>query len=615
MYSAFWKEGAVRIRIAYSILALVWIILLVRIYYLSIKSNEFYEEIAEKNVVKTELIAPARGQIFDIKQRPLAVNELGFSIYIKPHLRKDEQTLDAEISALTSVLKTLDATKIKKNYLKSDSPYSQDYVEVVEFIDYDTMLPHFAKLSLRENLLIKPASKRYYPHGKIASHVIGYVGRVNQQDIKEDELTKLTNYTGRSGVERYYNSILQGNRGERKVKVTALNQEVEEISYFRPSSMDIELSIDLDLQNYISEIFGNDAGAVIVMDLKDGAILAAGSFPEYNLNPFVSGISQKEWDKIINNLDHPFINKLVNSLYPPGSVIKMAMAMAFFDSDKISPKTKIVCDPYFEVGGRKFRNWRSWGYDEMTVVEALKESCDTYFYRGAYRVGIDAIVPVLEKFGFGSKTGVDLPNEYVGIVPSRSWKKTRTKEPWYHGDTLNTSIGQGNFLVTPMQVAKDTALIATGLNLTPHLLYSIGGNVVKWSIEQGLSPKEKAFLPYIQKGMYEAANKPGGTALKGLSESLIVLGAKTGTAQVVGISQSEKNRMKEEDMKYYERSHAWITSYGPYESPRFVVTALLEHGGHGGSAAGPIVAKIYNKLVELGYIDSKFVKKKDLIKK
>lgn len=599
-----------RMRIAYAVLILVWTILLVRIYYLSIKSNEYYEDIAEKNAIKIEPIAPIRGQILDIKGRPLAVNKLGFSVLIKPHLRNNEKVLDAEIKAISDVFTDLNATKLKRTYLKDDSPYNQDFVEVAPFIEYDSMIPHFAMLSLRDNIIIRPASKRHYPYSSLASHVIGYVGRANQKDIQKDELTKITNYTGRSGIENFYNEILQGKSGERKTKVTALNQEVEEVSYTRATSKDITLTLELELQKYITEIFGSDAGAVVVMSLKDGAILAAGSFPEYDLNPFVTGISQKEWDAIINNLDHPFTNKLVNSLYPPGSVVKMAMGMAFFDSGRITPRTQIMCDTYFELGGRKFRNWKNYGAEYMTIVEAIKESCDTYFYRGAYQIGIDNIAPVLERFGFGKKTGIDLPNEYIGVVPSREWKKAKTNTPWYHGDTLNTSIGQGNFLVTPVQVAKDTAIFATGLEMTPHFLYSIDGKKVEWEVQDNLTNKEKADIEYIRKGMYDTANVFGGTAFRALSTASIRLAAKTGTAQVVGISQTDKERIKENDMKYYERSHAWITTYGPYENPQFVVTAMVEHGGHGGSAAGPIVAKIYNKLIELGYIDKKYLKKK-----
>lgn len=597
-------------RIAYSVLVLVWIILLTRVYYLSIKSNEYYEEMATHNVIKTEFIAPTRGQIFDIKGRPLAVNMLGFAVLIKPHLKHDGKELADEITALCESFSELNATKLKKDYVRNDSPYNQEFIEIIDFIDYNEMMSRFATLSQRTNLIVKPTSMRHYPYDFLASHVIGYVGRANQQDIENNPLSKLTNYTGRSGIERYYNDILQGASGERKTKVTALNQEVEEISYIKPTNKDITLNVDLDLQKFLSDLFVGNAGAAVVMDARDGAILAAGSFPEYNLNPFVTGISQRQWSDIIQDPSHPFTNKLVNSLYPPGSVVKMTIGMAFFDSGKISPTMRIMCDPYFELGGRKFRNWKNWGYSNMTIIDALRESCDTYFYRGAHMVGIDAISPVLNKFGFGVKTGVDLPNEYVGVAPSKEWKKRRMKQNWYQGDTLNTSIGQGGFLVTPMQVAKNTAFYATGLDVTPHFLRAINSEFKEWNATITLTEREKRDIEYVRRGMYETANVPGGTGFRTLGEARIKVAAKTGTAQVVGISQTDKVRIKEEDMDYYSRSHAWITTYGPIEEPRYVVSVLVEHGSHGGGSGGPIAAKIYNKLIELGYIDEKFLKNK-----
>lgn len=598
-----------RMTIVYVIIALVWIMLLTRVYYLSIKSNEYYEKIAEKNAIKTEYIAPVRGQILDKNNKPLAVNKLGFDISIKPHLRRHMDILDNEINFIVSLFPDLNATKLKREYIKNDSPYSQDFVNVVNFLDYDRVLPHFARLNLRDNIEVEPVSIRHYPYGDLASHVIGYVGRANLKDIEINPISKLTNYTGRSGVERYYNEILQGIEGQRVTKVTALNKVVEEIEYIKPNSIDITLTLDLELQKYLYEAFDKPAGAVIVMDAIDGSILAAASLPEYDLNQFVIGISQKDWNEMINNPDHPFTNKLVNALYPPGSVVKMAMGMAFFESGKIKPTTRLLCDPYFELGNRKFRNWKNYGSEMMTIVEALKDSCDTYFYRGAYSVGIDVIAPVLRKYGFGVKSGVDLPNEYIGIVPDIQWKKTRLNQPWYQGDTINTSIGQGSFLATPMQVARDTAIFAMGYDITPHFISHINGVKQEWASKDILTKEEKSALKYIREGMYAVANEPGGTGFRVLSPSKVTIAAKSGTAQVVGISQEDKERIKESDMEYYERSHAWMTGYAPYENPRYVVTVLVEHGASGGGAAGPILAKIFDKLADMGYIDKKYIKK------
>ncbi|QKG28966.1 penicillin-binding protein 2 [Campylobacter sp. RM16187] len=603
-----------RMRIVFAIIFSVWVLLLVRIYYLSIKSNEFYEEIAEQNIVKKQFMPPARGLILDIKGRPLAVNRLGFSVSVKPHLGKKD-VLDQELENLQNMFQDLNVTKLKKDYIKADSPYNQDFIEIIDFIDYDRMIPKIAALSLRENLEVKPASKRHYPYSNLASHIIGYVGRANQQDYINDPVTKITNYTGRSGIERYYNSILQGQEGVRKIKVNALNEEIEEIFKEEPKSSDIRLSIDLEFQKYIEEIFGENAGAIIVMDVTDGSIIAAGSFPEYDLNPFVTGISQARWNELINSIDHPFTNKLVNGLYPPGSVIKMGVALAFLDSGKIDRGTDYFCSGSFELGGRNFRCWNIYGHGKMDMNSAIRESCDDYFYKGSLKIGIDAIAPVLERFGMGQKTGVDLPNEFVGIVPSREWKMHKYSQPWYQGETLNTSIGQGNFLVTPMQIARHTAMLATGKNIIPHFLHSIGKEEAKFEASDIFTPFEKKQLPYIRKAMYEVVNHQKGTAFKYFTDANLTIAAKTGTAQVVGISQAEKKRIKEEDMKYLQRSHAWITTYAPYEKPKYVVTIIIEHGGHGGLTAGPMAVRVYNKLIELGYIDKKYAKNEQAIKK
>lgn len=593
-----------RLKIFFSLFALSWLLLLVRIYYISIQSNAYYDEMAKRNALKVDQIAPLRGTIMDSTNQPLAVNKLGFYIAIAPHLRgKASKKLDEELDFIKSILPKQNIEKLKATYKKYDSYYKQDYVKIIDFISYDEIIAHYSKINLRQNIQIMPSSKRHYPFGSLASHIIGYVGKADQNDIKNNPISSLTGYSGKTGLESFYNKILQGKAGEEKTKVTAFNQEIEQISKTQPSSNDIKISIDLKLQKYITKIFGNDAGAVIVMDIKDGKILAAGSYPEYDLNQFVTGISQDEWVKLINNLDHPFTNKITHGLYPPGSVVKMAVALSFLSSKKITQNTTFFCSGVMKLGNRNFRCWKRWGHGQTNMNKAIRESCDDYFYKGSLLVGIDYIAPSLTKLGFGDKTNIDLPNEFIGTVPSREWKLKKQNIPWYQGDTVNTSIGQGSFLVTPIQIAKNTAIIATGEDIIPHFLTHIDGKKIKFNPKKNiLSEFEIRQLPSIRKAMYEAANHKKGTANKRLENSLVTLAAKTGTAQVVGISQTEKKRMLEEDMEYFQRSHAWLTSYGPYKDPKYVVTVLVEHGGHGGLAAGPIVTQIYNKLIELGYL-------------
>ncbi|EIT8203177.1 penicillin-binding protein 2 [Campylobacter jejuni] len=598
-----------RMRLVVGFILLFFIFLLSRVYYLSIKSNVYYEELAKQNAIKTEFLPPVRGQITDRNGTLLAINDLGFSISIKPYLsikKSNKGILDKELSELTNLFPDLNASKLAEIYKRNDSYYNQDFIKVVDFIPYDEIIPHYSELNLNKTIKIDPVVKRKYPFGKLASHIIGYVGKANLQDVQENEIAKLSNYTGKSGIERYYNDILQGEKGTRVYKVNALNQEVEQLSYTPAMSNDIELTIDIELQSYLTSLFEGNAGAAIIMNVNDGSILAAGSFPEYDLNPFVTGISFKDWDELSNSLDHPFTNKLINGYYPPGSVVKMGVGLSFLNSKNISPSTQYVCNGSIELGGRFFRCWNRSGHGPVDLKHAIKYSCDVYFYNGSLQVGIDQISETLSRIGFGAKTGVDLPSEFVGILPSKEWKMQRYRQSWFQGDTLNTAIGQGNFLATPMQIARYTAQIAKGGEVIPHFLKSIENNNTTIENQMDENKKEiftlfeKSQLPYIRDAMYAVANEQGGTSYRYLHNLDVKVAAKTGTAQVVGFSQTDKNRVDEKQFEYYTRSHAWLTSYAPYSKPKYVVTVLLEHGGRN-ITSGATVAKIYQKMIELGY--------------
>ncbi|EDG4700216.1 penicillin-binding protein 2, partial [Campylobacter jejuni] len=577
-----------RMRLVVGFILLFFIFLLSRVYYLSIKSNVYYEELAKQNAIKTEFLPPVRGQITDRNGTLLAINDLGFSISIKPYLsikKSNKGILDKELSELTNLFPDLNASKLAEIYKRNDSYYNQDFIKVVDFIPYDEIIPHYSELNLNKTIKIDPVVKRKYPFGKLASHIIGYVGKANLQDVQENEIAKLSNYTGKSGIERYYNDILQGEKGTRVYKVNALNQEVEQLSYTPAMSNDIELTIDIELQSYLTSLFEGNAGAAIIMNVNDGSILAAGSFPEYDLNPFVTGISFKDWDELSNSLDHPFTNKLINGYYPPGSVVKMGVGLSFLNSKNISPSTQYVCNGSIELGGRFFRCWNRSGHGPVDLKHAIKYSCDVYFYNGSLQVGIDQISETLSRIGFGAKTGVDLPSEFVGTLPSKEWKMQRYRQSWFQGDTLNTAIGQGNFLATPMQIARYTAQIAKGGEVIPHFLKSIENNNTTIENQMDENKKEiftlfeKSQLPYIRDAMYAVANEQGGTSYRYLHNLDVKVAAKTGTAQVVGFSQTDKNRVDEKQFEYYTRSHAWLTSYAPYSKPKYVVTVLLEHGG------------------------------------
>lgn len=590
--------------------ALTWLTLLVRVFLLSVESNSYYEKLSYNNTIKIEQIAPVRGEIVDINNRPLAINELGFKIQLAPHLtlKKNSDIFESELATLLSLLPHLDKEKIIKEYKKSDSYYNHNFIDIVEFVSYEQIMPVYSILSLRENINVVSSPKRYYPHNEAAAHVVGYVGRANKDDVQDDPLVELIGYSGKSGIERYYNEYLQGLAGKREIKVNANNQEVEELSSQMPvEDRKLTLNIDIELQKYIATLFENKAGAVVVMEVN-GAVLSASSFPEYDLNTFVTGISSEIWEKLSNSLDKPFTNKLIHGLYPPGSVIKTGLGLLYITSPEVGQNFSVHCTASLPVGSRVFRCWKRDGHGSTDIKKAIRESCDDYFYKGSLKLGIDKMSDGLMRYGLGKKTGVDLPNEFVGTVPSREWKKKKYNKSWYIGETINTSIGQGDFLTTPMQVAQFTALMATGKLPRPYFASMLGDKLVEPQLQEVLDESELKRLPTIQRAMYEVCNVAGGTGTNYLKTKVKIAG-KTGTAQVVGILQNIKQRELEHEMEYYTRSHAWFATYGPYENPQYAVVVMVEHGGHGGAATGAIVSKIYDKLLELGYIKTEGIER------
>ncbi len=591
-----------RTKIIISIFFIAWFTLLVRLYYLSIESNKYYETLSNKNTIKIEAIAPIRGEISDVNGKPIAINKLGFKIAIRPHIR-DKNHLEKIIKSVVTLLPNLSYEKLLELYIRRDSSYYHNPIIVVDFISYDKIIPIYSKLNLLEDVKITAAPKRFYPNGSVAAHIIGYVAKANSKDMDSNPYARLIGTMGKSGIEKFYNGYLQGSAGERTIKVSAFNKEIAELSLLKPiENQNIQLNIDLELQHYIAALFKDKSGSVVVMDI-DGRVLAAGSYPEYDLNTFVGGISLKKWKILINDPNIPFTNKIIHGLYPPGSIIKTGLGLGYITTE-LSEWESTVCSGSMKLGNRNFRCWKRWGHGETSLIKAIRESCDDYFYKGSLKVGIKRMSDILKRYGLGKKTGIDLPREFIGTVPSRAWKRKKYNQPWYIGETLNSSIGQGDFLSTPIQMTQFTALMATGKLITPYITKKIG-NIENYTTSKDiLTSEEKMKLPLIKRAMYEVCNHKKGTATKYINSKVKIAG-KTGTAQVVSIPQEIKERIKEEDMEYYTRSHAWLTTYGPYKNPQYIVTVLVEHGGHGGSAGGKIVSSIYDKLLEKGYIKTK----------
>ena len=575
------------------------ILILVRVFTLSVSSHEYYEKLSNDNYLKKEYKAPPRGAILDRNGEFLAINKIGFQIAAKPHLttKAKQKELTKILTLIAHYFPEYSIEELQKKYLKQDSRYRHEDIILVDHIPYDDFFAYFSILNANPHISIQISSKRFYPFGDIGAHFIGYTGKINPKEIEKNPLLQHYKTTGKSGLEKYYNHTLQGKLGIKSYKVNATAKVMGILSETAPEAFDIQTTVDIKLQEHIHTLFKDISGAVIVMDIHTGEILAAGSFPEFDNNLFVNGISHSDWERIINDFDHPFTNKLINGKYPPGSIIKMGVAVSFLENG-IAPETEVYCTSSLPLGNRVFRCWKQEGHGTTGFIKAIRESCDDFFYKQSLKVGIDTIEKTLSRFGVGKITGVDQPNESAGINPNKLWKEKTLKTPWYQGETVVSSIGQGFLSVTPMQMARYTASLATGKLVLPHFLKN---KKLEKSIDLAINPSH---FKIIKQGMFEVANHPMGTATSALKSSKVTLAGKTGTAQVIGIPQSEVKRMQEHELEYYHRSHAWLTTYGPYEDPKYSVTVLVEHGGHGGSAGGAITASIYNKLLELGYIST-----------
>ncbi|MCG3703167.1 penicillin-binding protein 2 [Aliarcobacter butzleri] len=586
----------IRLNIVYIIILAIAFTLLSRVYFLSIKSNTYYDELSKNNYIKRMYKVPVRGIIEDRNGEPLALNKIGFSISIKPHLRslKYQEKLESIVDVIVKHFPQYDKNKLLKEYKRNDSAYNHEFIEIIDFIPYEEFFPKYTILASNEDLKIEPSSKRFYPYNQTAAHIIGYVGKASKLEILNNEIAVHSGIVGKNGLEKFYNSKLQGELGYKDVKVNALNQEIEVLEEKDASTNNnIEISIDIKLQRYLQELFDGKSGSIVVMDARNGEIIAAASFPEYDSNIFARGISQNEWNQMRNDFNHPFTNKIINGLYPPGSVIKMGVALSFLENG-IPENFTVNCSGSLPIGNRNFRCWKTTGHGNINFRSAIAESCDDFFYKGSLKLGINKISHTLDKLGFGQLTGIDQINEFMGVNPNKEWKEKKFNKPWYVGETVITSIGQGNMLTTPLQIARYTAFIATGKLPKPHLY--------KANYEE---PKEldipEKHIDLMRKGMYDVSYGDRGTARRYIT-SKVPIASKTGTAQVVSIPQSEKVRMKESELEYFQRSHAWITTYGPFKNPKYVVTVVQEHGGGGGSATGGVASKIFDKLYELGYI-------------
>jgi penicillin-binding protein 2 len=594
----------IRFNIIIFLFIFIWGVLVLKVYFISILSNSHYEELAQENSTNSEYINPTRSSIIDRNGFFLATNKFGFELYISSKLfySSNKKLLDKKLKSLSDIF-DLDQKLAKKIQLikKQKTYYQENYSKIIDFIEYKKIMKYYSLINLDEFLYLKPILIRHYPYDDVASHTIGYTGKTTKIEIQEQKFEDfIPEKIGKTGIEKQYEDYLRGIEGFKKYRVSALNQKLNEIEYNEPvNNANLQLTIDINLQKFISNLFKkeNNTGSVVIMTTL-GEVLSIGSYPEYDLNVFAKGISYKDWQNLSKNINKPFTHKAVNGLYPPASIVKLLTGISFIEYSDSFKYKKYNCTGKVKVSQRNFRCWKKHGHGSTNLKKAIRESCDDFFYKGSLEVGINNISKTFFRYGLGKKTGIDLPNEFIGTVPNREWKASKYGKSWYIGETLNTSIGQGNLLVTPMQIAKVTSFIASGVEVEPFLIkYS------KPKINDFLSDKEKNNLKLIRKGMREVVSNWRGTAYKYAKplSNITKLAGKTGTAQVVGIPQKKKNRLKESELEYLKRSHAWFSGFFPYDNPTFVITVLVEHGGYGGTKAVPIATKIIKKMKELNY--------------
>jgi len=580
-----------RVTVLAAIMILVMLGLLYRYFSLQVIQTEEYRAQSDRNRIAVRTVAPTRGVIVDRSGNFLAVNQPSFTLAITPERAGD---LDSVLEALSDLLGLTgidielftEARKRRRPMSPVPLKYRLTDKELAVLAVNKHELPGVSVLS---------ELTRHYPEGDLLGHALGYVGRIGIDDIDESEKEAYRgiSHIGKVGLEAYYEDVLKGGLGVSRVETNARGVELDVIDRIEPvPGAELTLHLDVELQRVAASAMGNMRGAVVAMDPKNGGVLSAVSNPRYDPNKFVNGISFSDYAELRDSRDAPLLNRVIQGQYPPASTIKPMLGLAGLNRDLITIDTAIPDPGYYQLPGdpRRYRDWilrvRGTGHaEEMNLRDSIAQSCDVYFYELANRLGIDALAESLDAFGIGSLTGVDLPSEKRGILPSSEWKRRVIGSSWYGGETLIVGIGQGYMLATPMQLAVATTALATrGNAFKPSFVAAVDGTPVQ--PEPLLSvPAATEYWDEVSAGMVDTVSSVGGTAFGMRSGLTYSVAGKTGTAQVVGIAQDAT--YDEEALSEYQRNHGWFIAYAPVENPEIVVAVLTENSG-GGSTAYPV---------------------------
>lgn len=591
----------VRIWALAGIFVMMGLILLSRIFYLQILEGEKYRFLADKNRISVRQTHPSRGFIYDRNGVKLAVNKKTFqAVLIKEDAPDYRQTL-------ANFLKLIPLDEDEMKRIEKEISWKRAFmpIRLKDNLSYEEI----ARLQLNAPDLVgiqtEEGMVRFYPEGKATAHVVGYVSLLNENDVRSDPnnpFIDLPGYRiGRTGIEGSQEERLRGIPGTRKTEINAQGRSVRILEDIPAvPGEDIYLTIDVELQKYMTEVLRAYAASSVVLDVKTGEILGLVSAPTFDPNLFAYPIPAKEWRQLITNKRLPLQNKALSGSYSPGSIFKLVVALAGLEKGDIKRNTTVDCQGKTKLGNQIFHCWKRNGHGEETLENALMHSCDVYFYEVSQKIGSQQILATARKLGFGAPTQQDIKGERSGLVPSPAWKEERYNDAWRMGDTLNLSIGQGFLNATPMQLVKATAEIANGgYQVRPFLIYETDA-------EKSREPKERLFkeeyIRILQSGMNRVVNKQQGT---GHASAFDVDGqkmaGKTATTQVRRISLKERQEgiKSQDELPEEYRDHAIFVAYAPVDQPRFAIVVLVEHGGGGAQVAAPLASKIMKKTLEL----------------
>ncbi|MEB5972053.1 penicillin-binding protein 2 [Pantoea dispersa] len=594
-----------RALVAFALVVICFTILGINLYRLQVDQHSYYQTRSNENDIKMIPIAPTRGLIFDRNGIPLVRNVTWYDILVTPYKIDNMQ---ATLKALTPIVDlTPDDIETFEHELKQSSRYKPVELKA-ELTDEEV-----ARFSVNQfrftGVTIDTYQDREYPYGADLAHVVGYVSKINDNDYKRLNAEGVgENYAadhniGKQGIEGYYESLLHGKTGYQEVEVDNHGRIVRVLKEVPPvAGKNIWLTLDLHLQQYVESQLAGQRAAVLIEDPHDGGVLAMVSSPSYDPNPFVKGISYKAYKTLLQDKNLPLINRVTQGLYPPASTVKPYMAMSALLSKVITPGTTFFGAPTWTLPGtdRKYRDWKKSGHGMLDVTKAIEESADTFFYQVAFMMGIDRIHSMLSQFGYGKPTGIDLNEEYAGLLPSREWKQKVHKHVWYQGDTVSVGIGQGYWIATPIQMVKAmVALINNGRVINPHLLAKAQRGTWQQAY-QPTAPQPQigdAKSPYwslVRHAMFGMANAPNGTGYKYFHTAPYGIAAKSGTSQVFSLKQNQTYNAKMIPVRL--RDHIFYTAFAPFNNPQVAVALILENGGNEGITAAPVMRNILDHI-------------------